>query len=195
MDRRVHRIGTNWAFKKLVDTGSGINHHTVEIIRLFRRRKPRIWMGVGDFIFIHPFRGWYAFNARFHYCKSKNKNSFFEFLDQLLYIIDSTTWVFLDEFYLWWVRLCCQWKLCEFSFFSKFCHAQRKSGIEALGVCCSPWRCFSWWGFYFSFAQIFFFSFLLQLRVKVTQIIMKFVSYFSKWQNNDRMVSWHLVFE
>lgn len=72
MDGRIHRICTNRAFKKLMDTCSFINHTTIEIIgvgiivRRLWRRKLRKGMGLRDLLFIHPINERYAFNARFH---------------------------------------------------------------------------------------------------------------------------------
>lgn len=77
MDWRVHRIGTNWTFKKFVNTGGRVDNDTILVVgevidvlgRLGSRRKLRMEIEMGmmgqDLILVDSIRRCNAFNAIF----------------------------------------------------------------------------------------------------------------------------------
>lgn len=83
MNWRVHRIGTNWTFKKFVNTGGRMNNDALLVVgevvdvvgRLdSRRRKLRMEIQMGmmgrDLILIDSIRRCNAFNAIFFHLYS-----------------------------------------------------------------------------------------------------------------------------
>lgn len=70
MNWRVHRIGTNWTFKKFVNTGGRMNNDALDS----RRRKLRMEIQMGmmgrDLILIDSIRRCNAFNAIFFHLYS-----------------------------------------------------------------------------------------------------------------------------